>query len=434
MVALSRWTPARLAPYAWYDAHYGGSSTGITDSSSFARVPMTVGAGSNSPLWLPYSRSGVYLPDSASSTVQSVLSGANLTTARAAFDNQTMRIRSTFSVGSVGSTNRKDIGSFWAQGVVVYFTPSSRTLEIFTYVNSPGVENGAVVVDLPTNGIYYLEVAMSGNSFIVRQSTDGGSYQTKGTINLTAHADPAGAVTLTAGVHQYLSDITLHSLEFANGSTPFAYFDAASCTQSGLTDLYGNVWAITRPTSGRKTVVRSLAAKSAESLFLFGTDDFMVVPAAAVPPMTAADSSTVVMVGRQWGTAASFGRWFNTKAATATNVAGVDIELNGSNIYGVAGDGSNASVRTGTHTLGTRTVATLLQAGSASNNFYVNNTAFTGSGVPGDRTGLAATYNVGREVGGTLYQDFEFSALLTFDRALTATEIALLVAFYKGGL
>lgn len=48
------WTPILLNPYAWYDAHAGGSSTQITDSSTNARAAATFGATTASPLYLPY--------------------------------------------------------------------------------------------------------------------------------------------------------------------------------------------------------------------------------------------------------------------------------------------------------------------------------------------------------------------------------------------
>lgn len=63
-----QWSPSYLAPYAWYDAHIGGSSTQITDSSGNARAAMTVGGGSNSPAWLPYTVPSLHLEAATAGT------------------------------------------------------------------------------------------------------------------------------------------------------------------------------------------------------------------------------------------------------------------------------------------------------------------------------------------------------------------------------
>lgn len=48
------WTPALLAPYAWYDVHAGGTSTTIADTSGNGRADATYGATTAAPLYLPY--------------------------------------------------------------------------------------------------------------------------------------------------------------------------------------------------------------------------------------------------------------------------------------------------------------------------------------------------------------------------------------------
>lgn len=64
------WSPILLSPYAWYDAHLGGSSTQITDSSANARAATTFAAAGNSPLWLQYTGTPyVYLPGIAGNTI-----------------------------------------------------------------------------------------------------------------------------------------------------------------------------------------------------------------------------------------------------------------------------------------------------------------------------------------------------------------------------
>lgn len=50
------WSPANLAPYAWYDVQRGGSSTQIADSSSNGRAAATFGAATAAPSYVSGSR------------------------------------------------------------------------------------------------------------------------------------------------------------------------------------------------------------------------------------------------------------------------------------------------------------------------------------------------------------------------------------------
>ncbi len=75
------WNPARLAPYAWYDVHLGGTSSTITDSSGNGRTAATYGATTAAPLYLPFTGAAYLHLEAATSGTNSLSCTAPANTA-----------------------------------------------------------------------------------------------------------------------------------------------------------------------------------------------------------------------------------------------------------------------------------------------------------------------------------------------------------------
>jgi len=215
--------------------------------------------------------------------------------------------------------------------------------------------------------------------------------------------------------------------------TTVADFDAGLCGQSGHTDAYSNVWTVNRATSGRKAVVQSPVANSARSLILHGTDDSATVNAGVMPPMTATTPASVLAVHRTWGTIAANSTILDTRASNAL-VPGLSLRFSGETAFAVLVDSaSSITTTTVAAAYGAKhVVGAVLDAA----NIYpvVDTTIGTASARTGnDETGTSTTLlNV--RPGPVGYLDSEFFGLIAAARALTAADLAQLVAYYGGGL
>lgn len=280
---------------------------------------------------------------------------------------------------------------------------------------------------LPFTGTAYLhlEAATSGtNSLSCTAPANTASYAAYplGGGAATTGAASAGAFTFTTA-----GDWT--QLDLLNGSgTVLASFRASDSGQTGHTDAYSVAWTVNRGTAGRKSCL-----VNTRSLALFGTNDLIDVPSAAVPAMTASDSFCWLAVARLWATQPANGDVFGKHAgfSGATN-PGMGIGTRATTTVGVrAKDGTNQTiVEAGTFTAGQR----LIIAANVSTTTitpYMNNAAGTAT----SRTAVDMTNATGPLIGktGSVFVDMEFEAVLTFNRVLTAGEIAQVVSYYRGG-
>jgi hypothetical protein len=205
------------------------------------------------------------------------------------------------------------------------------------------------------------------------------------------------------------------------------------CGQSGYTDSVGNVWTVNRSTTGRKTVVQSHVAGSARSLILHGTDDSETLNAGVMPPMTATTPASVLAVHRTWGTIASNSTILDTRATNAV-VPGLSLRFSGETAFAILVDSASS--------ITTATVAAVYGAKHVTGavldatNVYpvVDTTIGTASARTGnDETGTSTTLlNV--RPGPVGYLDSEFFGVIAVSRALAATELGLISAYYGGGL
>jgi hypothetical protein len=195
--------------------------------------------------------------------------------------------------------------------------------------------------------------------------------------------------------------------------------------------LTGQTVTINRGTAGRKTV------SVVSPVWLFGTDDYMEVADNDLLDFGATDSFTVLAVVRQWATPVNFGHWI----AKRDTVSGWAIGSNGTlaQLLATVDDGPNTASSSGQPI----TVGALQSVG-----FIVNRVAQTiNTYVGGSFSATASTTSVGSvgtplpmRVGAngrapaTQFQDFELLAVAVFRRALTATEISQITAYYQSRL
>jgi len=240
----------------------------------------------------------------------------------------------------------------------------------------------------------------------------------------TGVAAPGAFSFTTAGDWQYVSLLNGSAVEVAR-------YAPASSTQAGHTDSYGVVWAVDRGTSGRKSVVQSHAATSARSVFLLGTDDYLTVPAAAVPPMAASDAATILVVGRTWGTPPSLGCFFHFgQSGGALPLLLLRENGGGPTLQSFIQDGSGSAFAYASFTNSQRFVIGVALAAATVRSIANSNEASAARGgvaiSPASPVATIGAY------AGSAYQDFEWEAVLTFSRALTASEIGQIVAYYRG--
>lgn len=438
-------SPNMLRPYAWYDAHLGGSAAGITDSSPNARAAMTVGAGSNSPLWLPYVRPSVLLPPSTSN----IITVPGQTHDLSVQTDQSYRFR--VKINALGTSADTFYGVLVTDtnGVLPYVTAGGALL-FATY--SPGYNGSGSLGDItPYLGQWvdlwfkYQHGAPAAVTGYVRTDMTKALADNTGWTQLGASTvtpvpalNPAASYMYSTcpanGGEVLVNEIAGWKSATPSGS-PTINWKAEGCTQTSYVDtINGHTWLINRPASGRKLVAQSAAARSARSMFLLAVDDWLDVPAAALPSLAA--DSTHVIIGRVWATPANYQSWWGRKlpsgAAQGIVVRNVGTTSQIETIWRSTAP-AEYQAQTGLLTLGARQVLASTRSGNSATT-YANNTAGTPVTVSGTIANAGGA-QIGRDqAAGALYADMEFEAFLTFDRALTAGEIAQLVSYYGGGL
>lgn len=455
MPGFASWTPQRLSPRAWYDAHLGGSTAGIVDLSGNNRAPMTVGAGSNAPQFISWRPPGkIYFPGVA---------GNNATTPyQAAFkssDEYDVSFRGEMPAVP-GGTYRSPcaLGNGNVSGCYLMIRWASTVPGQLQWVSADGTSfyNGAHTYVGPTPGQTYwfrVTVKASTGAYAFYWAADQDNEPTSWTLGVSTTTStwtynagtPSQMVVgdLLSNGYPYLGDLYRVIWRTAIGGPVVFDFDAKLATQTGFTDSTGYVWTINRVSLNRKTVVLTGLANSNRSVFLLGTDDWLDVPAAAIPALdTFQPAASVVVVCRRWFNPGSSGHAiFATKVNSAAATLGTSIRnaLTSADptIVVQVADGTINDGANGTSSLGTREVISV-SVGSSSP--FVS-TAVNGNAAVLDTTRTTTTATttggvgrIGAYLGGTGAIDMEFEALLTFDRALTAAEHAQLVSYYRGGV
>ena len=197
-----------------------------------------------------------------------------------------------------------------------------------------------------------------------------------------------------------------------------------SVSQTTFTESSTNAATVTINKSGTGYVSTPVV----ESGYVFPTGVANLTPSASsLIDFGATDSFTIVMLGRQWATPTSYGKWLN-KSNGYPNYA-IDTNVTALQMRFTAIDSGAAHVvaqSTATFTAGQAlVVAGVLDRGAVTGSIYLNGTlASSGSAASLGSLANADALRIGRFSGAsTSYQDFEFIAAAIFRRALTATEI-----------
>lgn len=407
----------------------------IYDRSSNNRAPATFGSGTNQPLYLPWDGTpSVYLPGTAGNAISAPHAASHDITGD-------IEIVANVNLGSVTVAQRIVSRGTTSWGV---FISASNTLGLaFRFGGS--MKYGAAALGANINVPLWVKVTRSAASGLVSfySAPDSQNEPTSWSLLGTSTPSAPGAMdpittsiflggyattgeNLTGGIRKVV-------VRDGIGGTTVADFDASLCGQSGYTDSVGNVWAVNRSTTGRKTVVQSPVANSARSVILLGTDDSETLNAGVMPPMTATTPASVLAVHRTWGTIASNSTILDTRAANAL-VPGLSLRFSGETAFAVLVDSATAiTTATVAAVYGAKhVVGAVLDAA----NIYpvVDTTIGTASARTGnDETGTSTTLlNV--RPGSVGYLDSEFFGVIAVSRALAATELGLISAYYGGGL
>lgn len=443
---VSSWTPAALAPYAQYDGHVSGTSALITDTSGNARANMTLGAAAAAPAWLDYGTTPfLWLPGVA-------YNWASTGSVPHTGDSEwVMRARATDWTPASNCQLFGRYGVYSENGLPGRIALLSTGELRFDGWIGGGAQFGAsstAATGIADDTMAWIRVTRAVSSGDLKfytcadQATEptGGQWVQLGTtVSTTAGALAAGTVGIEIGASQggsgelFVGRVARAILR-NNGAT-VADFDASLCTQTGYTDSYGNVWAIGRTTSGRKTVASSPTANSATSKYVTTTDDYFTGPAAAVPPATAGASCSMWAVVRPWATQVANDVVFTTRSGAG---AGVTLRLaSATTMVADVSDGTTTVTTPAvTFTPGQRLVAGVILAGGAPGTARVFINSTLGSTVARNGT---------TETGGALYccsnsTPANFAALevrvpyMATASALDQGSIVNLTAYYGGGL
>lgn len=433
--------PQQLGLLGYYDVHAGGSATQITDSSGNGLDATANGASAAAALYLPYTEPRVYTPGAVSNSISAADAAAldvtqlEMVLRLAASDWTPSAISCMFSKDDITANT-------WRGDLLTTGVPRFTKRGVADY--------GATQALAPSNGsaIWYRNTYTSASGAIdFYSAADATSEPSSWTQLGTSVSSPSGLLgTNATALRLGLSGANLLPFtgwfyrailrDAPSAGATVANFSASDCTQSGYTDPAGAVWTVARAASGSKTVVQSLAANSARSIWQFATDDYATAPAAAIPAMGASDPWSIVLVIRQHDTPTNFGRYLSTKLSTGLG-KGIAIRSNGTTrqIACHFGDGTNA-------------VDSFGPAASASGVLQVVVVSCTGplvtiyvNGVPGTPVDVSSIgdratgqMELGRDAGsGSSYQDFELIAFGTASRALAAADALRLSSYFGGG-
>jgi hypothetical protein len=204
---------------------------------------------------------------------------------------------------------------------------------------------------------------------------------------------------------------------------------------TSFTALTGQTVTINRGTSGRKSVA------VVSPVWLFGTDDYMEVADNALLDFGATDSFTLVAIHRPWATQGTNDTLIAKKANTTNTTQGYSLSGGSTTaLQGQAqiGDGTaGITAVSGSRTSGQLTITAAVRNVAADNlTVYLNGTP--GTSITDTTTGSLSNAEVLRIArlsnAGTEYADIELIGVALFRRALTATEITQITAYYQSRL
>ena len=431
----------------WLDAAHSSASNqtiqnlGWGGSALNAQTGSTGSADSNDPLFLDWTgQNYVYLPGVAGNFL-SVPDEAALDITgdidirvQVALDDWTPAAVNYFAAKMAGGDPQRS----WRFGVN---TTGTLSLEWYPLGTNASViaKFSTVVTNITDGATKWVRVTLdvdngaAGNDVKFFLSDDGVTWTQLGLTVTTAGTTSIAATSSIVGVGKFGSPDpstsgSIYRAQIFNGidGTPVLDVD---CTQivSGsdteFTALTGQTVTINRSTAGRKSVA------VVNPCWLFGTDDYMEVADNDLIDFGAADSFTVLWVGRIWATPGNTARAlqkgpgpsYSLRNSGTTNAMAAHIS-----------DGTNAQSATSSYVFGNVSVIAGVVDRSAQT--IVAN-------VNGVASASASTTSVGSLVSASplrintvpaAYLDSELLAVAVFRRALTPTEITTISNYYTG--
>lgn len=416
----------------------------VYDRSGNNVAPATFGSGSNQPKWLPWLGSAAFH--------NSTTTGNSLSTPY----SEAHRFGATGSIEIILAEPVLALGGqFQAGGNVTSggggggcsLRVTSAGLPLIRWHNGTGFGTSTSTVPVPI-GTKQLKAQWASNQVEFHAAPADGAYVLLDTVAMASNPNSSGgAAAFFVGSNNgssFWSPWGINRVVATIDGATVLDFNAELCGQSGYTDTLGNVWTVSRASSGHKAVVQSPAARSARSLILHATDDWIDVPAAAVPALdTFAAASSVAASFRRWHNPGAAGHAiFATKATSASTALGLSFRLNtiaaDERISTDAGSGSASDgVDFATVALGARGVAMVavgnaapFVSGRANDSVLVADNARSTTVT----TSTGGAGRIGAYTGGTGAIDMEFEALVCRDAVTSELEHDRLVRYYRGGV
>jgi len=410
----------------------------IYDRSGNNVAPATFGSGSNQPQWLPWEgRSQVRFPETAGNYADIGVSGigsGQFTVVLDGWSDNWNDASATHRYIAYARNDESQIAFITIGGVLrVYGSGTS-------IVSAGHPASGRVQWRLQKTDSTTASIAWRTDG-ITSPTASGWTTSASGTVDV---GSTGGATRI--GDHAGTPRFTCYGCAAYNSSgTKVWEFAPALCGQSGYTDpVSGQAWSITRASAGRKVVVQSPAARSARSVIQHATDDWIDVPAAAVPVLdTFAAASSVTATFRRWHNPGASGHAiFATKASLADQLLGLSIRLSttaaSTDIRYRVGDATTADGPSDVAVaLGVRAVSTTGVGDSTPFiTGQINDSAMTGDTNRNTTvsTSTGGAGRIGAYTGGTGAIDMEFEALVTRDAGTSDLEHDRLVRYYRGGV
>lgn len=290
------------------------------------------------------------------------------------------------------------------------------------------VDNGA--------GAYEVKFYTSsdGNSWSQLGSTvTGGSTTTVNTtsVEMTIGSQRGGPLPATMKVYRLMVKDGIDGTTVLDVDT--SLIGSGSATSFAATT--GQTVTINRSTSGRKSVA------VVERVWLFGTDDYMEVTDNALLDFDASESLTVVAAHRVWNTQGTNDTLVAKKDNTTNTTQGWSVSGGSSTALAVQsqiGDGAAGITATSSNRVAGELTITAAVRDSAADTLTVYRNDTPGSAVTDTTTGSLSNseaIRIARLSGaGAEYSDMELVGIAVFRRALSASEVAQVTAYYQARL
>jgi hypothetical protein len=423
---------------------------GTGGSALNAQSGSTSGADSNDPRWLEYDSTVgayVYLPGALGNYL-SVPDAASLDIT-GDLDVRVLAAMDVWASGSTGTLMSK-FNTTGNQRSWLFMLTASGLLRLIwstdgaaqTTIDSTAAISAADGALLWTRVTVDVNNGAGGYDVKFYTSTDAVTWTQLGTTVTTAGATSFYSSSAAVEVGSYnvgtgnpISAGKIHRAEMRNGidGTLVLGVDAGVLASGGATSFTastGQTVTINRATSGRKSVA------VIASVWLLGTDDYLVVADDALLDFSAAESLTVVSITRHWATG-DVQDAIVTKWSGNVVDAGYQLRVDtGQEAVGFTGQGSSiwgqSTATSATQYGAVHCAALVVDRAAQTRVVSIDGVASAPVSMSGVGSLVSSSdLRVGRYGSTTFYTDCELLAVAVFRRALSAAEISSIRSYYN---